>query len=171
VIARNGAGLNHDGGEAREIKNDTRSFSPPAPQASSKRQERIEAALGVLVILRQRWPLIFARSSARARRPLKVGIASDLKTALPNIPPVLISVSLAIYANSASYFAACTAGAARIDLDGKPAGVVSADEAAYAREKLQRPKKQKPSPAPSPRRVTLNDLRAAAARRQTGAAS
>jgi len=181
MSAKNGAGLDHcDGDEAREIEDNigNRSLSPSleAAQApASKRKARHEVAIGVLLMLRRRWPQTFARLNARARRPLKVGIAGDLLAALPDIPPALISIALAIYANSASYFAACIEGAPRIDLDGKSAGVVSPDEAAHARaqlDKCQRREKPKASPAPeAPRRVTFTELRAAAARRRQGAAS
>jgi sRNA-binding protein len=169
MSARNGAGLDHGDGEAREIEKGTRSFSPPPTQASSNRKARLEAATGILLALRQRWPDTFPRLSARTRRPLKIGIGDDIIAALPDIPPALISLALGIYVNSAPYFVACTTGTPRIDLDGKPAGVVSPAEAAHAREKLEqrRPKKPKPSPAPAaPRRITLSDLRAAAARRR-----
>jgi ProP effector len=178
MSARNGAGPavhRDDGGEAREIEG-TRSFSLPPAQASSKRKARLEAATAVQLILRQRWPNAFARLSARTPRPLKIGIRDDVIAALPNIPPALISLALGIYTSGVPYRSACIEGAARIDFDGNPAGVVSPAEAAHARAQLdKRQRREKPkasSPAPeAPRRVTLSELRAAAARRrQTGAA-
>jgi ProP effector len=175
VTTKCGEGLDHhrdDDAEAQKIEVVAdRSSSPPPAHASSKRKARLEAAMAALLILRQRWPNAFARLSARTPRPLKIGIRDDVIAALPDIPPALISFALGIYTSGVPYRSACIEGAARIDLDGKLAGVVSPDEAAHAREKLQRrrcPKKPKPSPAPSPRRITLSDLRAAAA---TGAAS
>ena len=175
MSAKNGAGLDHGDGETREIGNGTRSFSPPPSQASSKRKARLEAAMAALLILRQRWPNAFARLSARTPRPLKIGIRDDVIAALPDIPPALISLALGIYTSGVPYRSACIEGAPRIDLDGNPASVVSPDEAAHARaqlDKRQRREKPKASPAPeAPRRVTLSELRAAAARRrQTGAA-
>lgn len=176
MIARNGTGLNHGDGETRKIENSTpRSFSPPPAQTpASKRKARLEAAIGVLLALRQRWPDTFPRLSARTRRPLKIGIRDDVIAALPDIPPAQISLALGIYVNSAPYLYVCTEGEGRIDLNGQSVGVVSADEALHARAKLEkhhrRDKPKASSPAPeTPRRITLNDLRAAAARKKGAA--
>jgi hypothetical protein len=55
-------------------------------------------------------------------------------------------------------------GTARIDLDGNPAGVVTASEAAYALVPKPAKTKLTPStpPAPKPKRMSLDDLRRAA---------
>jgi sRNA-binding protein len=177
-VIRCGEGPDHhrdddDDGAQTKIEVVADRSSSPSPQTTqapaSKRKARIEAATSVLFILRQRWPDTFARLSARTRRPLKVGIRDDVIAALPDIPPALISFALGIYTSGVPYRSACIEGAARIGLGG-PAGVVSPAEAAHARAQIdKRQRREKPkasSPAPSPRRITLTDLRAAAARRR-----
>jgi ProP effector len=71
-------------------------------------------------------------------QPLKVGIKQDLVKLLGTREDIVIGdkacmvTSLAYYVNSISYLKNIIAGAPRIDLDGNPAGVVSAEEAQYS---------------------------------------
>lgn len=73
-------------------------------------------------------------------QPLKVGIKQELVKWLSTKDDIVISdkscmvASLAYYVNSISYHKSMIEGAVRIDLEGNPAGVVTAEEAKYSAE-------------------------------------
>ena len=70
------------------------------------------------------------------KTPLKLNIHLDLQGALPRIPVHDLMAGIRCYVSTPSYLQECVEGATRIDLDGHRAGVVSAQEAAYARAAL-----------------------------------
>jgi sRNA-binding protein len=129
------------------------------------------------------WPRCFALLERR-RRPLKISIHADVLVAGAGaLTPAEVMGALRRYCGSVGYLRNCIADAARIDLDGKVAGRVSADEARYAAERLaqRKPRVPRPKPArlitPAPKpsepikqRITLAVLKLAAQRRQRGAA-
>jgi ProP effector len=147
----------------------------------SKKRSRNEAwraaRISALLLLRERFPQAFARLNAWDRRPLKVGIHTEIAAALPDLSAIEIARALRFYTNDLRYQAACIEGAERIGLDGTPAGTVTAAGAEHAKRviaaiesKLERrrechtaPASPSPSPSPSPpKRLSLSDLRAAA---------
>lgn len=81
--------------------------------------------------------------SANEVKPLKKGIKQDLVKRLSTIENIVTEdkacmvKSLAYYVNTAAYHRGVVEGAVRIDLDGKEAGVVSAEEAKYSSERQQ----------------------------------
>lgn len=81
--------------------------------------------------------------SANDVRPLKKGIKQDLVKRLSTIETIVTEdkacmvKSLAYYVNTAAYHKSVVEGAIRVDLDGNPVGVVSADEAKYSVERHQ----------------------------------
>jgi ProP effector len=123
----------------------------------------------ILELLCERFPRTFARDPAE-RLPLKRGIDRDLvrldglrsRTALNRV--------LASYTACPEYRAKLIEGAARIDLNGNPAGAVTAEEAAYALAPQPAETKLTPStppaPPPKPKRMSLDDLRRAARQRK-----
>jgi ProP effector len=137
------------------------------------------------------YPRTFFPNQAE-RRPLKLGVRNDLvaDTARHGLSDAELRRALSQYCRSPGYLAACTEGAVRIDLNGMPAGTVTAEAVAAAvkiarlsqksrerretklAEKAVVPKQQseKAAPAsiaaPNGKRVTLADLRVAAHRRQ-----
>jgi ProP effector len=80
------------------------------------------------------FPAAFTRDTASVR-PLKLGIKNDLY-AKCDASHRRIMAALRSYCNSIDYLMASTQGAARIDLDGQPAGVVTEAEAKHAMEAL-----------------------------------
>lgn len=115
-------------------------------------------------------------------RPLKNGVREELYDAAAQISHRRISAALARYCRSPSYLKAVKEGVARIGLDGEPAGQVTATEAEAARKQLaalgKRNKaakeKEKAAAKPAaaaasgPKRLSLSDLKkAAAARKQS----
>ena len=86
----------------------------------------------ILELLCERFPRTFARNPS-GRQPLKLGIDRDLVARLGGIVSrSALKRMLSIYTACPEYRATLIEGAARIDLDGNPAGAVSAREAAYA---------------------------------------
>jgi ProP effector len=73
------------------------------------------------------------------RKPLKIGIFRDLITQMDGvITPKELSVGLRYYCGSSAYLRAMAKDAWRVDLDGNPAGSVTANEAAEAKDRLAR---------------------------------
>jgi sRNA-binding protein len=105
------------------------------------------------------------------RRPLKLKIHLDIQAGLGGaITPTELHKALGVYCANDAYLRSSQEGAQRIDLDGNPAGIVTAEEAQHARARLAGRKAPKPttSEPPTPKRLSLADLKAAAlARRQS----
>jgi ProP effector len=138
----------------------------------------LKTAIYLIAALADFWPKCFSVFQGR-RRPLKINIHLDIAAAAAGaILPNEIAAALRLYVANAFYLRACREGAVRIDLNGEPAGVVTAAEAANsaARLKVQAAKRkaakkqaqQAKEASPSqPKRLSLADLRQAAqARRQ-----
>jgi len=70
------------------------------------------------------------------KKPLAIGIGERLAFALPEIGYMRLTHALNDYTGGATYLRACVEGAARIDIDGKEAGVVTAAQAAYAAHRI-----------------------------------
>ena len=89
-------------------------------------------------------------------RPLKLKIHLDLIERAP-VTPEEVHAALSIHCRAHSYLRASTEGAVRVDLDGKPAGAVTAEEAANARARIaairQRVKERKAKLAPPPKPI------------------
>ena len=146
----------------------------------NSKQRKLTQAREVIAVLADLWPHCFAVFEDR-RRPLKVGIHHDILAAGKGaIAAAELALALRRYCANPHYLRACTEGAARIGLDGEPAGSVTADEAAHAAERLEQYARRIPKPRitrkatqdkPPVRRVGLVDLKATArARREKGAA-
>ena len=119
------------------------------------------AIMATLELLAQRWPSTFSVFEGR-RRPLKVGIHLDILAALGGaVAADALSLALKVYVSNKVYRSRLIAGATRIGLDGAPAGTVSEKEAAST-PKMAAPAKT----VATPKRLSLADLRAAAAARK-----
>jgi sRNA-binding protein len=97
------------------------------------RKKDVEAAL---VRLAETFPKTFILEKYQPHRPLKVGIAADLMGRCPQLDHRKVSVALAVYTRRVMYLRSLVAGAVRVDLDGKPAGKVSAPDAEHAAARL-----------------------------------
>ena len=89
-----------------------------------------------LTHLAETFPQTFELERCRPHRPLKVGIAADLQARCPALEWRVLRVALAAHTGRVMYLRGLVAGAARIDLDGNPAGEVSAKDTEYATVKL-----------------------------------
>lgn len=141
--------------------------------SEGRHQEAVHAAIALLV---KRFPACFAMYEAR-RRPLKIGIRSDIAATLDGaITPHDLANALRVYCGNRGYLASTRTGAARIDLAGKPVGVVTEQESQSAKERLIARKARPPAKptqpkAPQPKRLSLADLKAAAAARRKAVAA
>lgn len=156
---------------AKEVGNKTVSANPtdqsPQKQASKRHDP---AALAVIDLLVHRFPKAFAWHELR-RRPLKVGIHDDILAAFNGtVTPAELSKALRVYVTNKIYRSRLKAGATRIDLDGNPAGVVTAEQARAFVDKPKPARSPAPPSSPAPpaptKRDGLADLRAAAQRRK-----
>jgi ProP effector len=142
----------------------------------------------VLILLAERWPRCFFIYERR-RRPLKIGIHLDILATLDSaVTEIELGTALACYVANRCYRLAMTAGAPRIDLDGNPAGEVTAEQAETARKQLlaaaeKRQRREaarkasapKPAPTPAPalparKGSSLAELREAGLRRRAAGA-
>lgn len=140
----------------------TSQASSPIPQKNKKpiksgtqgekikqRPAWLEHAQYGVELLRAHYPFCF--KEVKETKPLKIGIKQDLVKHLSTREDIVLGDkacmvnSLSYYVSSAVYHKNVVEGAVRIDLDGNPAGVVSAEEAQYSAEcrktKLQKKNK------------------------------
>ena len=146
-------------------------------------QSHNQAVTAAIALLAERWPQCFSVWEAR-RRPLKLKIHLDIQAALDGaITPAELGNALGMYCSNLVYLSHTRTGAWRLDLDGKPAGVVTADEEAHAKATLAgiRAKKEARTAAAKataqpvipqpPKRLSLADLKAAAVARRRATAA
>jgi sRNA-binding protein len=137
-----------------------------------------QAATAAITLLAELYPKCFSLYEGR-RRPLKLKIHLDIQAALDGvITPAELHKALGVYCSNQVYLSHTRKGAWRLNLDGKPAGTVTADEEAHAKATLAgiRAKKEartataaaQPASPQSPKRLSLNDLKDAALARKTG---
>ena len=156
----------------------------------SKAAKRARNA-AVIELLCERFPQTFNRGGPQ---PLKVGVYADALAALGGaVQPRDLKSALGAYTSNARYLRALSAGACRVGLDGKPAGIVTPEDEAVAKKRLVEPVDEtapqvkvgpaqavsKASPIepaaenpkpPAPKRLSLADLREAGRRRREAAA-
>jgi ProP effector len=80
------------------------------------------------------------------RQPLKYKIHEDLLSA--GVEHKMAAAALSSHCNNPRYLMSMVEGATRVDLQGQPAGVVTAEEAARAQQRLAERLKPKPKAPP-----------------------
>ena len=132
----------------------------------------------VITLLAESFPKCFSVYQPR-RRPLKLKIHLDIQAALDGaITPAELHRALGLYCSNEAYLDHTRTGAWRLDLDGNPAGTVTADDEAHAKATLAgiKAKKERATAAkaaaqpaiPQPAKgLSLADLKAAALARKT----
>jgi sRNA-binding protein len=162
------------GNEALKIDSGNCLSSTAPLNATQAPAKRYDAAISTLLLLRQRFPLAFARLNARTRQPLKVGVRDAISAQMPDHNPADIALALKIYTGHSAYLRQCTENAERIGLDGEVVGVVTKEQAAHAAELIAKRRKGRPQAAPAPvsppKKISLSDLKAAAARKRNAMA-
>lgn len=92
-------------------------------------------------LLKAYFPACF--KSGNEIRPLKKGFKQDLVKRLSGMAEIVTEdkacmvKSLSYYVNTAAYHKSVVEGVTRVDIDGNPAGVVTAEEAKYSNERQQ----------------------------------
>jgi len=143
------------------------------PTAPSTRQKREHAIAATIELLAETFPKCFSIYQER-RRQLKLGIHLDIQAALDGaVTPAELHRALGTYCSNPIYLGHMRKGAWRLDLNGEPAGTVTADEEAHAKATLVRIRAKQAArtaaveaQAPTPKRLSLSDLKAAAIRRK-----
>ena len=98
----------------------------------------INEAYATVELLAATWPKAFSVEFA-GRKPLKVGISKDIAAATEGaITAEELEAAMNLYCGHKGYLKKLREGAQRVDLDGTPAGVVSAEQAAMARRRIER---------------------------------
>jgi ProP effector len=110
----------------------------PAEKITKSKPAWLEQAQYGVELLKAHFPSCFREFKDIA--PLKIGIKQDLAKHLSTCEDIVIGdkacmiTSLAYYVNSMAYHKSMVPGAARIDLQGQPAGEVNAEEAQYSHD-------------------------------------
>jgi len=136
--------------------------------------DKYQAIAAAISLLAELYPKCFSVYEGR-RRPLKLGIHLDIQAALDGaITPAELHRALGFYCSNPAYLAQTRKGAWRVDLNGEPAGAVTDDEEAHARETLTRIETKKAArvvaakaAAQPVKRLSLADLKAAAQARKS----
>ena len=89
-----------------------------------------------LARLAEAFPQTFVLEKYRPHWPLKVGIAAAIPARCPALEWRVLKMALTAYTGRVMYLRGLVAGAARVDLDGNPAGEVTARDAEYAAARL-----------------------------------
>jgi len=140
---------------ATAVEGNPKKVKKPAQtmEKSKKKPAWLEQAQYGVELLKAHFPACFKEN--KEIKPLKIGIKQDLAKHLSSKENIVIGDkacmvnSLAYYVNSLAYHKSVVVGVARIDLEGQPAGEVTADEAQYSAEyrksRLQQKEKSKVS--------------------------
>jgi sRNA-binding protein len=95
-------------------------------------------AKGIIEMLARRFPQAFSVVE-KDRKPLKLGIFSDLVAALDgSVEKEELSAALRAYVRHPGYLRKCRPGVNRVDLSSNVAGMVSRREAKFARVERDR---------------------------------
>jgi sRNA-binding protein len=95
----------------------------------------LEFKKAIVAKLAKRWPNCFYLAG-HERRPLKVGIGREIDADRLGITASELGLVLNYYVGSHGYLDSMRAGADRISLDGKLAGVVTEADEAHAKAKI-----------------------------------
>jgi ProP effector len=95
--------------------------------------------------LQRRYPLAFPRQDS-PKVPLKIGVLKDLQphASALGLTDAQVQAAVAAWCQGQRYWASLTEGAARVDLAGGPAGTVTAQEAAWARQQAANARRARP---------------------------
>ncbi|MHA7880396.1 MAG: ProQ/FINO family protein [Saccharospirillum sp.] len=105
----------------------------PAPRKSeAQRKKELEANRKALDELCEHFPEVF---NPRQPKPLKIGIHEDI-AATGKLSKTRVRRALNVYVRLRSYYRCMVEGADRVGLDGQASGLVSAEEASHAKDKL-----------------------------------
>ena len=126
---------------AKKVKRPEQRKARPTEKVQKPKPRWLEYAQYGVDLLKVYFPEAFKTMSDV--KPLKKGIKEDLLKSLSTIDGIVTEdkacmvKSLSYYVNTQAYHKSVVAGAERVDLQGKPAGAVTAEEAKYSVDKQQ----------------------------------
>jgi ProP effector len=118
---------------------DRRDAKKAAYKAANK--ARYKRAMEMRKVLVERFPKAFM-PFAQPKIPLQIGTAEKLLELTPDLPRPDVLNALHNYTHGGTYFNALIEGAARIDLNGEPAGIVTRNHALHASFQLKNLKRK-----------------------------
>lgn len=104
-------------------------------------QPKLNSSKEVITFLAERFPQCF--SAEGEARPLKIGIFQDLVERVlgeMGLSKTQLRSALRLYTSSWRYLYGIKAGAARVDLDGNPCGILDEQHVEHARKQLEEAK-------------------------------
>ena len=112
----------------------------PAPKAKPREQDPAVAAIWPL---QKHFPLAFPVNPA-PKVPLKEGIFKDAEQHLEllGLTPEQLKLGISTWCRGSRYWASMVENAPRLDLNGQPAGTVTASQAMYAKQQASRQRSQ-----------------------------
>jgi ProP effector len=108
----------------------------PGPRAGNARRATPAKVMATRAELASRFPKCFKPAGA-PKLPLMIGIDRAMFEAAPDLDRHDVANAIADYCTGRSYHAAMVAGAARVDLNGESAGVVTDSAAGHAKARLK----------------------------------
>lgn len=124
--------------QAPQVKNESpKPQKRKAPQKTKPREQ--EPAIEAIWRLQKHFPLAFPVNPA-PKVPLKEGILKDAEQHLELLGISLeqLKLGIAAWCRGGRYWSAMTENAPRLDLQGQPAGVVTAPQALHAKQQARR---------------------------------
>lgn len=132
-------------------------------RAPNKQPRQQDPAVEAIWRLQKHFPLAFPVNPA-PKVPLKEGILKDAEQhlALLGISSEQLKLGIAAWCQGGRYWSSMTENAQRLDLNGQPAGVVTAGQALYAkqqakRQRVQARREQAKAKAPAQESVSAPD--------------
>lgn len=128
--------------------NKNRNNTKKVDKSGQNKPKWLEYAQYGVELLKAYFPLSFKEMQEVS--PLKKGIKQDLVKRLGTIDSIVIEdkacmiKSLAYYVNTNAYHKSMKEGSARLDLDGQPVEIVTAQEMQYAKDRLDGKHKVRP---------------------------
>lgn len=142
----------HGNGGARQATGSQAQPNTRGPRVEKRQTPPVEPVVITIGQLQKRFPNAFPKNPA-PKLPLKLGISKDLiaqAEAMSLSEPELLE-AIKVWCQGSRYWAAMTKDAPRVDLEGKPEGIVTPEQAARARSLLsasrraKRPQAKKPA--------------------------
>jgi len=132
--AANGADVQKDPAAAARKPAEQAQRGPRPPRPEKRAQPPVEPVVITIGQLQKRFPLAFPKNPA-PKLPLKLGISKDLIAQAETLAlsEADLLEAIKVWCQGSRYWAAMTKGAARVNLEGQPEGIVTPEQAAHAR--------------------------------------
>jgi sRNA-binding protein len=127
----------------------------------SHQRNTATASAPIIEALAIKFPGVFVADKTQPHKPLALGIRQQIRIACPELGRRKVANAMFFFVGRLRYREALVEGAARIDLNGKPVGKVTKDEAEHAAERVKADLARRAS-----KQSSLSDLKLAASMRK-----